>query len=839
MRTALKTLSKMLELEREGNFEDEAVMGGLERFVSTWRQEATNAGHDPQLIEDMASLMTDYSAADNRKARIVIIEKMATSLSAESRRPQRSRPAKEEISEAPGPDSKTPDASDKTNIEREQLPAPSRQDSHPRPHRQGEDRDTTADLKAPVTTLPRISTEYAKKLERLGVETVQDFLYLFPRRYNDFRKLKKINELGPGLEVTVIGMIEGIHETQTARGLTVITALVTDGTGTIRATWFNQHYLMRRLQPNRQIVLSGKTDLYLGRLVMQSPEWEALEKELIHTNRLVPVYPLTHGVSGKWIRNLMHKTLEYWEQRLPDHLTAETLQRTELMPLNTAICQIHFPENEDSAEKARHRLAFDEFLLIQLGVLRQRRRWRQEQGRALQINETILESFRRTLPFKLTTAQDIALSQVLHDIQRPEPMSRLMQGDVGSGKTVVATAALLVTAANGCQAALMAPTEILAEQHYKTISHLLEGLPIPCDSADDSGRTEREVRVELLTGSVPKAPRESIIQAVASGDVDILVGTHALIQDDVHFSALALAIVDEQHRFGVAQRGALRQKGYNPHMLVMSATPIPRSLSLTIYGDLDLSIIDELPPGRQAIETRWLEQNERERAYSFIRSQTDKGRQAFIVCPLVEDSDKIEAKAAVDEFERLSKEIFPDMRLGLLHGRMRAAEKEQVMEAFHRHEIQILVSTSVVEVGIDVPNATVILIEGANRFGLAQLHQFRGRVGRGEHHSCCLLLVDSDSTGSRDRLQAIVDSQDGFALAEKDLEMRGPGEFFGTQQSGLPSLKLAELGDLSTLVKAREEAQLLTENDPELSLPEHKLLARRLEEFWTWGSDLS
>ena len=839
MTTAFMTLSKMLELEREGNFEDKAVMGGLEKFISTWRQEATQAGHDPQVIEDIASLMADYSAADNRKARIIIMEKIATSLSTESRRPRRSPPVEKKEAETPAPDGKAPDTSHETKIEREQPPAPSRQEPRPQSHRQGEDWDITAGLKAPVTTLPRINTGYAKKLERLGVETVQDLLYLFPRRYNDFRNLKKINQLAPGEEVTIIGMIEDSHEKQTARGLTVITALVTDGTGTIQATWFNQHYLMRRLQPNRQIVLSGKTDLYLGRLVMQSPEWEPLEKELIHTNRLVPVYPLTHGISGKWMRTLMHKTVEYWEKRLPDHLTDEILQRTDLIPLNQAISQIHFPDNEESAEEAKHRLAFDEFLLIQLGVLRQRRWWRQEPARALQVNETILETFRRDLPFTLTKAQDSALRQILHDIQRPEPMSRLMQGDVGSGKTVVATAAMLITVANGCQAALMAPTEILAEQHHKTISHLLESLSIPLESAEADGRTERKVRIELLTGSVPKSERERIIQAIASGDIDILVGTHALIQDDVHFSDLALAIVDEQHRFGVAQRGALRQKGYSPHMLVMSATPIPRSLSLTIYGDLDLSIIDELPPGRQAIETRWLEQKERERAYPFIRSQIDKGRQAFIICPLVEDSDKIEAKAAVDEFERLSKEIFPDLRLGLLHGRMKAAEKEGVMKAFHRHEIHILVSTSVVEVGIDVPNATVMLVEGANRFGLAQLHQFRGRVGRSEHRSYCLLLADSDSTGSRDRLQAIEDTQDGFALAEKDLEMRGPGEFFGTQQSGLPPLKLAELGDLFTLVKAREEAQLLTEKDPELSWPEHKLLAHKLEEFWTWGSDLS
>ena len=834
--SAFSTLSKMLNLERENNFEDKAVIGGLQKFVSSWRQEAAHEGCDPQLIEEIASLMGEYSLANERKTRIIIMEKIATLLSSQSSHASNlPRPVEHEETKLAEPAAKTQDA---TEIQtRKETASPPALQSQPAPR--SEARSALTGLKAPITVLPRISLGYAKKMERLGVNTVQDLLYLFPRRYNDFTNLKKINQLRPGEEVTIIGMIWDIRERQTSRGLTIVSAIVTDGTGTIEATWFNQHYLKRRLQLNRQVVLSGKIDLYLGRLVIQSPEWEPLEKELIHTGRLVPVYPLTEGLSDKWMRNLIHKTVEYWAKRLPEHLTEDVLKRTGLMSLGEAISQIHFPENEDRAKEAKHRLAFDEFLLIQLGVLRQRRHWQQEPGRALQVDEALLEEFKGTLPFKLTTAQEHTLQEILHDIRRAQPMSRLLQGDVGSGKTVVATAAMLMAIANGCQAAIMAPTEILAEQHFKTISNLVNNLPVFRNVPNIEGGTKRPVQVDILTGGVSKAERDRIIHAISVGETDILVGTHALIQEDVLFSNLALVVVDEQHRFGVTQRSALRQKGYNPHMLVMSATPIPRSLSLTIYGDLDLSIIDEMPPGRQAIRTRWLDSAERERAYSFIRTQIEKGRQAFIICPLVEGSEKIDAKAAVEEFERLSQDIFPDLRLGLLHGRMRPSEKEEVMASFYHHQIDILVSTSVVEVGIDVPNATTMLVEGANRFGLAQLHQFRGRVGRGEHQSYCLLLADSDSGSSRDRLQAIENTLDGFALAEKDLEMRGPGEFFGTRQSGLPPLKLAELGDLLTLVKAREEAQALIEQDPDLTWPEHKLLARKLKDFWTESSDLS
>jgi ATP-dependent DNA helicase RecG len=503
------------------------------------------------------------------------------------------------------------------------------------------------------------------------------------------------------------------------------------------------------------------------------------------------------------------------------------------MDLNTALQEIHFPSSPEKAEEARRRLSFDEFFAIQLGMLNQRQEWQSQTGTPVPANRALLDTFLQSLPFELTAPQARSIEQILEDMDKPFPMSRLLQGDVGSGKTVVATAAMLMAVAAGKQAALMAPTEILAEQHYRTISQLL------ADTAELG--LGRPVSVKLLTGGLGRVDRRRIYTALASGEIDILVGTHALIQQHVTFDDLAMVVVDEQHRFGVLQRSTLRSKGNAPHMLVMSATPIPRSLALTLYGDLEISVIDELPPGRQPIETRWLLPAERERAYSFLRSQIEKGRQAFILYPLIEGSDKVEARAAVEEYERLQKEIFPHLCLGLLHGRMKAREKDDVMGRFRAGEIDILISTSVIEVGIDVPNATVMLIEGADRFGLAQLHQFRGRVGRGEFKSYCLLLSDSTSPDDPDtrttweRLKAIEETQDGFVLAEKDLDLRGPGDFFGVRQSGIPTLRLARLSNVRILELARGEAQAIFAEDPNLSRPEHQALAEQVSRFWQGG----
>ncbi|MBM4432169.1 MAG: ATP-dependent DNA helicase RecG, partial [Chloroflexi bacterium] len=474
----------------------------------------------------------------------------------------------------------------------------------------------------------------------------------------------------------------------------------------------------------------------------------------------------------------------------------------------------------------------------QLGVLRQRDVWRQQPSRPMVVDRAMVEAFVSALPFTLTTAQRRVLQEISADLQQSYPMSRLLQGDVGSGKTVVALAAMLIAVANGMQAVIMAPTEILAEQHFRTVTTMLQEVGQRVRDATDADFFSG-VQIGWLTGSLGQADKEEQRRQIAAGEVGIVVGTHALIQEGVIFRDLGLAIVDEQHRFGVAQRAALRQKGYNPHMLVMSATPIPRTLALTVYGDLDLSVIDELPPHRPRIITKWLAPAEREQAYAFLRAQVQKGRQAFVICPLIEESERVEAPAAVNEHHRLQDKVFPDLRLGLLHGRMPSADKEQVMTRFRARDYDVLVTTPVVEVGIDVPNATVMLVEGADRFGLAQLHQFRGRVGRGRDQSYCLLLADSPSLGGEQRLKIIEETQDGFVLAEEDLRLRGPGEFFGTRQSGLPDLKVAKSGDVRILEEVRQAAQDLIGQDPGLAQPGHQLLAQKVRKFWGLETDLS
>ena len=596
--------------------------------------------------------------------------------------------------------------------------------------------------------------------------------------------------------------------------------MLRDGTGQIEITWYNQPYLDQQIRKGTSLIIRGQVDQYLGRLLFRAPEWELARPDLLATGRIVPVYALTEGVSQRWLRRIIKRTVDDLAPRLVDPLPDEVIRSAQLISLGAAIEQVHFPESQEMLQRARQRLAFDEFLLLQLGILGRRRRLEALHGRALEISAERLDRFTASLPFALTAAQQQAIGAILADLQRPAPMSRLLQGDVGSGKTVVALAALLTTAYNGLQAALMAPTSILAEQHLRTITRLLEPFP--------------EVNVRLLVGSLPDAEKQRVRDEIAAGRVQVVVGTHALIQESVNFRQLGLLIVDEQHRFGVEQRTELLERGdVVPHLLVMSATPIPRTLALTLYGDLDLSILDELPPGRQEIVTAVRDETSRERIYAFIRSQIEQGRQAFVICPLVEDSDAIEARAAIAEAERLQKEVFPRLRIGLLHGRLAGDEKDATMSAFAAGEIDILVSTSVIEVGIDVPNATVILIEGADRFGLAQLHQFRGRVGRGEHRSYCILMAQDASEASMARLAAMEATNDGFVLAEKDLELRGPGDFFGVRQSGLPQLRVADLGDAATLEAARRAATGLFERDPRLEQAEHLILAEAVRRFWS------
>jgi ATP-dependent DNA helicase RecG len=803
-------LERML-LNEQKKCDDHLVIGGLEKFIHNWaakQQSGGDAAHAPR-VGEIVNALQGYGAADTNTRQQMITRALAVlrgEANTETMKIAEPLPPSEPLGDFEDADEAT---------------AP--------PKAQPQSRGAqTYGLDASITRLQNVGTAHAKKLQKLGVYTIGDLLYLFPRRYDDFSQLKTVSQLVYGEDVTLLLTVCEAKTRETHRGMTVTNVLLADPTGTIQATFFNQAYLQQQFKAGRRIVISGRVDQDLGRLTFKHPEWEPLSKELLHTARIVPVYPLTEGITNRWLRRLLNSVVEFWAPKVADPLPVSIRERENLLDLTTALREIHFPTSLEKMQAARRRLAYEEFLCIQIGVLRQRRKWREQPGKALRVDSRLISNFAAALPFQLTDAQKRAMNEILEDIQRGQPMSRLLQGDVGSGKTVVAAVAMLTAVANGAQAALMAPTEILAEQHFKTLSHVISNL--------GNGKTPR---VRLLIGSTKNREKEEIRAQLAAGEIDIAIGTHTLIQETVAFKELALAVIDEQHRFGVEQRATIRTKGYYPHILVMSATPIPRTLALTVYGDLDLSIIDEMPPGRQEIKTKWLEPRERERAYAFIRNQVKQGRQAFVICPLIEESEAIDAKAAVEEYERLRSAVYPDLHVGLIHGKLRPSEKEETMSAFRDGQIDILVATSVVEVGIDVPNATVMLIEGADRFGLAQLHQFRGRVGRGEHQSYCLLLAEKSGATSDERLRVIESSQDGFRLAEEDLKLRGPGEFFGTRQSGLPDLKIAKLSDVKLLEEARATAQDLFNRDPSLGQPEHQLLAQKVNEFWKGKGDLS
>ncbi len=699
-------------------------------------------------------------------------------------------------------------------------------------------------IDSPITIIRGISSSLATKFNKLGVKTVRDLLYFFPHRHLDYSQRKPVSQLTEGKEETIVANVWQAQEIRLG-GRRSTEAIVGDETGNVRVVWFNNPYLAKSIATNTRLVISGRVSLFKGRHVFESPEWERLEdKELIHAGRLVPLYPLTQGLRPRQVRKLMKEVVDQWGWQVADFLPSELRERCNLLELPKAISQAHYPEDNTLKDRARVRLAFDELFLLQLGVLSKKRAWQEGQpGSPISTKTPLLEAFLQSLPFELTPAQHRVLKELLANLEKPQPMSRLLQGEVGSGKTVVATAALLVTAANGYQGVFMAPTEILAEQHFSTICQLLSRAG-HLEGQEDylhsySGILSRPLTVALLIGDITQTKKRELQRHILDGDIDIVIGTHALIQKEVEFHRLGLAVVDEQHRFGVTQRSALRQKGFNPHMLVMTATPIPRTLALTLYGDLDLSVIDQLPPGRQVVKTKWLKPGQRASAYAFINRQVADSRQAFIICPLIEESEIIQARAAIAEYERLSQDVFPELRLGLLHGRMPAAEKDKVMRRFRSGELHILVATPVVEVGIDVPNATVMMVESADRFGLSQLHQFRGRVGRGQEQSYCMLLAQNPSEVARERLDIIEKTQDGFELAEEDLKLRGPGEFFGTRQSGLPDLHMAKLSDVALLELARSEAEKLFKKDKGLEKAEHRPLAKELTRVWPEAGEWS
>jgi ATP-dependent DNA helicase RecG len=819
MKPSIEKLQKFFKLEAQRDYDNKAVMGGLAQMLDTWEAEARNDELSESLIQAVNSRLRDYHRLkpDSRRE---VLKGLWNRIRREVKGAEAENDLAPESAERrkPKPKEKTrPQAKEKA-LEAKK-PASKQKKSRPRPD------GPPAAMDASVTVLDGVGPANAEKLGNLGISTLRDMLYHFPRRYDDYSELKTINRLKYGEEVTVIGTVKTASSRKLRGKSSLSEVIVSDGSGALRVSWFNQPWIIKSLKEGTQVVLSGKIDQYLGRLGMNNPEWELLEEKNLHTNRIVPVYPLTAKLTQRWLRGQMDKVVNYWALRVQDPLPDSLRKEANLFDLPEALLQNHFPDSWDELKAAQHRLAFDEIFYLQLGVLQQKRSWGQRAGQKFEVDSTWLEQQLTKLPYQLTSAQQKALGDIQADLSSGHPMNRLLQGDVGSGKTVIAALGAAIVMQHNGQVAVMAPTSILAEQHYASFSSLLAG---------ENGVIAPE-QIRLIIGATPESEKSEIRTGLENGEIKMVIGTHALLEDPVVFQNLQLAVIDEQHRFGVKQRAILRSKGENPHLMVMTATPIPRSLALTVYGDLDLTVMDEMPPGREPVDTYVLYPRERERAYGLIRKEIEAGRQAFIIYPLVEESEKLEAKAAVEEHERIQKEIFPQLRVGLLHGRLKADEKESVMAQFRDQEVDILVSTTVIEVGVDIPNATVMLIESANRFGLAQLHQLRGRVGRGSEESYCILIPESDAGIENERLKVMAETNDGFVLAEKDLEQRGPGQFLGTRQAGFAELQMASLTDVRLIEKARTHAHTIIEKDPELQAPEYLSLRTNLEQRWTGG----
>lgn len=693
-------------------------------------------------------------------------------------------------------------------------------------------------LSIPIEKVPRISSVYCQRLKRLNIKTLADLLYHFPRRYEDFSVIIPINQIKLNKTACIKGKILEIENTQTFKRRVVLTkAVIQDKSGNIEVVWFNQPYLTQNLNKNDQVCLAGKVIWGKKGIYLSNPIYEKLSpKPLIHTGRIVPIYPETEGVSSRWFRYILYPLLSKLSLKTPEIIPFRVLKKERLFPAKKALQQIHFPDSAETSAKARKRFSFEELFLLELMVLREKVKIQQGKGVPIPINLGLVKRFINSLPFKLTKAQKRATWEILKDLEKPIPMSRLLQGDVGSGKTIVAAIAGLSTAKAGFQATLMAPTEILAKQHFQEISERLKefGLNIGL-------LTSKEAKMLLpKTKKIEKITKRKLLMQLKENKSIILIGTHALIQKTVKFGNLALVIVDEQHRFGVRQRARLIQQTTTPHLLTMTATPIPRSLALSVYADLDLSFIDELPIGRKKIVTKIVPPNKRQETYKFVKDQAKQGKQAFIICPRIEMDSKSgeeaeiksgwdEVKTVKEEYERLSKTVFPNLKITMLHGKMKPGQKEKIMKDLKDKKIDILVSTSVVEVGIDVPDATAIIIEGAEMFGLTQLHQFRGRVGRSEFQSFCFLFTNSSNKKAFQRLRALVESENGFELAEKDLKIRGPGDFLGVRQSGLPDLTMASLKNIRMVEKTRQAAKQILQESPDLK--KYPQLKKRVKEF--------
>lgn len=769
-----------LSLEQRQGYTDTAVVGGLAGFIE--RQcsrlgQALGGNGVRAAVRDLTDLFADYGALEPRE------------------RAERIARARQILDAIGAGERVEPAAHAPTRKRRAQVP-----------------RRTVHD---PVTVLWGVSETRAQQLANLGIHTVLDLLQHYPLRHEDRRRIQSIAALGAGEVATIRATVEATGEARKRGRFSITTVPVRDESGPAELLWYGQDFRATQFEPGTEVFATGVVRYFRDLPQLDNPEVESTaRRNPLSAGRIVPIHGLTKGLYMPQMRRLAYTAVRDYGELVPEIVPEDVRERRGLCGAQFAIENIHFPRDDEALERARHRITFEELFLLQVQLARLRREAKApEAGVRLRVEAAWLDELKGVLPFELTAAQERVIGEIAADLADAAPANRLLHGDVGSGKTAVAAWVLLAAARNEYQAAYMVPTEVLAEQQHRTLRELFAPL---------------DVEVVLLVGGMRRG-KKRLQQRIADGDVPVVVGTHALIQEAVQFRRLGVAIIDEQHRFGVLQRAALREKGYNPNVVVMTATPIPRTLALTVYGDFDISVLDEMPPGRRPPATEVLTMRQRPQAYDLVRQEVVAGKQAFIVCPLVEESERLQLRAATELARRLEREIFPDLRIGLVHGRMPTDEKEAVMQAFRRGQLDVLCSTSVIEVGVNVPNASVMLVENAERFGLAQLHQLRGRVCRGEHQSHCILLVGTRSREAWGRVEVLARTNDGFEIAEEDLKVRGPGEFYGTRQHGLPDLKMASvLSDTLTLVQAREEAMALIDADPGLRKPAHRALGERL-----------
>lgn len=764
----LARLGKVLQLEEREGYKDQAVLGGLEGFLAHAASELDSA--NAELAAALRAKALGYATMPFMERREAIRELEDLLRAVEVGAP---------------------------------LPKPGEQ----------KPRGGLPPLSSPVRYAKGVGARRAELLNRLEIETIEGLLLYFPRRIEDRSQVKRIASLRHGERATIQGRVSAIDTIRPRKGLEILKVAVQDISGVAYAVWFNQPWLKKQFTKGEKVALFGEVERAFGTVQLTNPVWEPAGENFL-TGRLVPVYPATEGLPQGTLLRLIRENLSLYQEEIGELIPEEVRLRLGLLPRTEAFFKIHFPQSLEEFELARRTLAFEELLLFQIGVALERRHVRDRPGRSLKIEDEQLEEFIVALPFRLTPAQRRAISEIRADLATPRPMHRLLQGDVGSGKTVVALIACLIAHASGYQAAMMAPTEILAEQHHRVISELV-------------GRAGLPLEVGLLIGSLPEREKEELRARTRRGEIGLVIGTHALIEDEVRFNRLGLAVIDEQHRFGVIQRAELERKGENLDVLVMSATPIPRTITLILYGQFEISVLDELPCERR-IKTYWVAEERREEVYQLIRSRLKAGEQAFIIYPLIEESEELDLRAATEMAEELARGPFRDFRVGLLHGRVSEAAKREVLEAFRRKELAVLVATTIVEVGIDVPDASIMVIEHADRFGLAQLHQLRGRIGRAGQEALCFALAGPKTEEARLRLAAFREIDDGFRIAEEDLKIRGPGELLGPAQHGLDTtFKAADLfRDLGLLKLAREEAFKLIEADPD-----HPLVAEFARRF--------